>query len=152
MTLLTKIKEFLFKRKSTFVMSENLFPVNTIIDDRYLKANSIKLGYDEQVDSKMDVFSKIENFYKKSRDIIVLRHFYCDFAIVIVHPDGFKRIDGNGNLTLFSTNDMTASIFIGKHGQDINHFKRELNEEIHYKYGFYNAVNTIDIKLLKRAK
>ena len=149
MNFLTIFKNWFSKRKSTFVMSENLFPVNTIIDDRYLKANSIKLGYDEQVDSKMDVFSKIENFYKKNRDIIVLRHFHHDFAIVIVHPDGFKRIDGNGNLTLFSTNDMTASIFIGKHGQDINHFKRELNEEIHYKYGFYNAVNTIDIKILK---
>lgn len=147
MNLLLKIKEFLFKRKSTFVMSENLFPHNTIIDDRYLKANSIKLGYDEQIDSKMDIFSKIEEFYKKNKDIIVLRHFYYEFAIVIVDPNGFTHRDGKFNL--FSNNSMTASVFIGKHGQDIQKFKAALNEEIHYKYGFYNVVNTIDIKILK---
>lgn len=147
MNLLTKIKEFLFKRKSTFVMSENLFPVNTIIDDRYLKANSIKLGYDEQIDSKMDIFSKIEEFYKTNNDIIVLRHFHCEVAIVIVDPNGFVRRDGK--VTLFSNNRVTAGIFIGKRGQDIQKFKDALNERIHYKYGFYNVVNTIDIKILK---
>ena len=44
---------------------------------------------------------------------------------------------------------MKASVFIGKHGQDIAHFKTKLNDEIFYKYGFYNVVNTIDIKILK---
>lgn len=150
MNFLTIFKNWFSKRKSTFVMSENLFPVNTIIDDRYLKANSIKLGYDEQIDSKMDIFSKIEEFYKKNKDIIVLRHFYCDFAIVIVHPNGFVRRDGG--LTLFTNNSMTAGIFIGKHGQDIAHFKTKLNDEIFYKYGVFNAVKTINIKLLKDAK
>lgn len=150
MNFLTIFKNWFSKRKSTFVISENLFPINTIIDDRYLKANSIKLGYDEQIDSKMDIFSKIEEFYKKNKDIIVLRHFYCEFAIVIVHPNGFVRRDGG--LTLFTNNSMTAGIFIGKHGQDIAHFKTKLNDEIFYKYGVFNAVKTINIKLLRVAK
>lgn len=147
MNLLLKIKEFLFKRKSTFVMMEDLFPHNTIIDDRYLRDNCTRLGYDDQIDSKMVIFSKIEEFYKTNNDIIVLRHFHCEFAIVIVNPNGFVRRDGK--FTLFSTNSMTAGIFIGKRGQDIQKFKAALNEEIHYKYGFYNVVNTIDIKILK---
>lgn len=150
MNLLLKIKEFLFKRKSTFVVSENLFPVNTIIDDRYLKSNSIKLGYDDQVDSIMDVFAKIEDFYKNDRYVIVVRHFYCDFAIVIVHPDGFNNRDDV--LTLYADNNSRVGIFIGKYGQDIDHFKERLNEELYYRSGLYNIVKTISIKLLKDAK
>lgn len=148
MILLSKIKNWFFRKKSTFAMVENLFPYNTIIDDKYLTNNSSTIGYDAQVDSKMDVFSKIEGFYKNNKDIIVLRHFHCTFALVIFHPYGFS----NGKLTLHTNVSTTACVFIGKHGQDIAKFKKELNNEIFYKYGFYNVIKEIDIKVLRDNK
>lgn len=145
MKLLVKIKDWFFKRRNNFVMEKNTFPVNTIIDNNYLMVNNIGLDYSSQLEAKMAIFSKIEKFYKNNRDIIVLRHFYPEFAIVIVDPIGFYK----GELTLFGNSAATISRFIGNHGQDAIKFKTALNEKIFYKYGFYNSIEKISFKILK---
>ena len=143
MRLLKFIKSLFNKPK--FTMKENIFPFNTIIDNRYLLENNIGLEYSCQAEAKRDIFNKIESFYRSDRNVIVIRHFYPEFALVIVNTDSFA----NGTLTLFAVKGVTAGIFIGNHGQDIDHFKNRLNDRIHERYGFYNPVKTINIKIIK---
>lgn len=145
MKLLVKIKDWFFKRRNNFIIGEDTFPVNTIIDNNYLMVNNIGLDYNNQLEAKWDIFSKIEKFYKSNKDIIVLRHFNPGFAIVIIDPSGYHK----GELTLFGSSSATISRFIGNHGQDAIKFKTALNEKIFYKYGFYNSIEKISFKIIK---
>lgn len=142
MSLIKFIKSLFNKPK--FVMKENIFPFNTIIDNRYLLENNIGLEYSSQAEAKRDIFNKIESFYRGNRNVMVIRHFYYDHALVVVRPESFD----NGTLTLQAVEGLSASIFIGKHGQDIEHFKNRLNDRIYERYGFYNPVKTINIKIV----
>lgn len=139
MWLLEFIKSLFNKPKYDYTIEEGMIPYNTIIDSRFLILDS------NNKDERLFIFKKIEEFYKENNDVIVVRHFYYDHALVVVHPESFD----NGILTLQAAEGLSAGIFIGRHGKDIDHFKSRLNSKVYERYGFYNPIKTINIKTIK---
>lgn len=108
------------KYKTKFKYEHGMLPVNTVLDGRYLLVEDQK--------DLQDIFTAIENFYRKDGTGYFTIRSHDNYSIVIVNP--FVSTGTENQRYLQVAKGISGSIFIGKHGENINRFLLDMNNKL----------------------
>lgn len=108
------------KYKTKFKYEHGMLPVNTVLDGRYLLV--------ENQEDLQDIFTTIENFYRKDGTGYFTIRSRDNYSIVIVNP--FVSTGAENQRYLQVAKGISGSIFIGKHGENINRFLLDMNNKL----------------------
>ena len=110
------------KYKTKFKYEHGMLPVNTVLDARFLI-----MEHDAKEDLE-DVFTAIENFYKKDGTGYFTVRSPDNHSIVIVNP--FVSTGPENQRYLQVAKGISGALFIGKHGENINRFLLDMNNKL----------------------
>lgn len=103
--------------KTKFKYEHGVLPTNTVLDSRFLLI--------EDKSDLEDIFTSIENFYKKDGTGYFTVRSYDRHSIVIVNP--FVSTGTENQRYLQVAKGISGALFIGKHGENINRFLYDMN-------------------------